>query len=130
MANPQRRRRVADQIQRELSDILRSELKDPRVGMITLTGVEVSPDLAHAKVYFTSLADAQQREEAQAGLRRASGFLRSMLGARMKIHNTPELHFVYDESVEAGIRLTHLIEEAVASDAARAKPRRRSPRTR
>ena len=61
---------------------------------------------------------------------RASGFLRSMLGTRLKIHNTPELQFVYDESVETGIRLTHLIEEAVASDAARAKPRRRSPRAR
>ena len=130
MANPQRLRRVADQIQRELSDILRSELKDPRVGMITLTGVEVSPDFAHAKVFFTSLAEAAQRDEVRAGLKRASGFLRTMLGARMKIHNTPELHFVYDESVESGIRLTHLIEDAVAADAARAKPRRRATRTR
>jgi ribosome-binding factor A len=130
MANPQRLRRVADQIQRELSDILRSELKDPRVGMITLTGVEVSPDFAHAKVFFTSLADAAQRDEVRAGLKRASGFLRTMLGARLKIHNTPELHFVYDESVESGIRLTHLIEDAVAADAARGKPRRRATRTR
>ena len=130
MANPQRLRRVADQIQRELSDILRSELKDPRVGMITLTGVEVSPDFAHAKVFFTSLAEAAQRDEVRAGLKRASGFLRTMLGARLKIHNTPELHFVYDESVESGIRLTHLIEDAVAADAARAKPRRRATRTR
>jgi len=130
MANPQRLRRVADQIQRELSDILRSELKDPRVGMITLTGVEVSPDFAHAKVFFTSLAEAAQRDEVRAGLKRASGFLRTMLGARMKIHNTPELHFVYDESVESGIRLTHLIEDAVAADAARAKPPRRATRTR
>jgi ribosome-binding factor A len=130
MANPQRLRRVADQIQRELSDILRLELKDPRVGMITLTGVEVSPDFAHAKVFFTSLAEAAQRDEVRAGLKRASGFLRTMLGARMKIHNTPELHFVYDESVESGIRLTHLIEDAVAADAARAKPRRRATRTR
>jgi ribosome-binding factor A len=130
MANPQRLRRVADQIQRELSEILRSELKDPRVGMITLTGVEVSPDFAHAKVFFTSLAEAAQRDEVRAGLKRASGFLRTMLGARMKIHNTPELHFVYDESVESGIRLTHLIEDAVAADAARAKPRRRATRTR
>ena len=130
MANPQRLRRVADQIQRELSDILRSELKDPRVGMITLTGVEVSPDFAHAKVFFTSLAEAVRRDEVRAGLKRASGFLRTMLGARMKIHNTPELHFVYDESVESGIRLTHLIEDAVAADAARAKPRRRATRTR
>ena len=130
MANPQRLRRVADQIQRELSDILRSELKDPRVGMITLTGVEVSPDFAHAKVYFTSLAETAQRDEVRAGLKRASGFLRTMLGARLKIHNTPELHFVYDESVESGIRLTHLIEDAVAADAERGKPRRRATRTR
>lgn len=134
MANPQRLRRVADQIQRELAGILRSELKDPRVGMITLTGVEVSPDLAHAKVFFTSLAGADRQDEAFAGLQRARGFLRSMLGARLRIHNTPELHFVYDASVESGIRLTHLIEEAVASDAARApvgRPaRRRSSRTR
>jgi len=130
MANPQRLRRVADQIQRELSDILRSELKDPRVGMITLTGVEVSPDFAHAKVFFTSLAEAAQRDEVRAGLKRASGFLRTMLGARIKIHNTPELHFVYDESVESGIRLTHLIEDAVAADAERGKPRRRATRTR
>jgi ribosome-binding factor A len=130
MANPQRLRRVADQIQRELTDILRAELKDPRVGMITLTGVEVSPDFAHAKVFFTSLAEAAQRDEVRAGLKRASGFLRTMLGARLKIHNTPELHFVYDESVESGIRLTHLIEDAVASDAARGRPRRRATRTR
>jgi ribosome-binding factor A len=130
MANPQRLRRVADQIQRELSEILRSELKDPRVGMITLTGVEVSPDFAHAKVFFTSLAEVAQRDEVRSGLKRASGFLRTMLGARLKIHNTPELHFVYDESVESGIRLTHLIEDAVASDAARRKPRRRAARTR
>jgi ribosome-binding factor A len=130
MANPQRLRRVADQIQRELSEILRSELKDPRVGMITLTGVEVSPDFAHAKVFFTSLVEVAQRDEVRSGLKRASGFLRTMLGARLKIHNTPELHFVYDESVESGIRLTHLIEDAVASDAARRKPRRRAARTR
>jgi ribosome-binding factor A len=130
MANPQRLRRVADQIQRELSDILRSELKDPRVGMITLTGVEVSPDFAHAKVFFTSLAEAAQRDEVRAGLKRASGFLRTMLGARLKIHNTPERHFVYDESVESGIRLTPLIEDAVAAAAERGKPRRRATRTR
>jgi len=125
VANPQRRRRVADQIQRELSEILRTELKDPRVGMITLTGVEVSPDLAHAKVFFTSLAEAERREEALLGLARASGFLRTMLGARLKTYNVPELRFFYDASVESGIRLTHLIEAAVASDVARQSPRRK-----
>jgi ribosome-binding factor A len=116
VANPARQRRVADQIQRELAEIIRGELKDPRVGMLTLTSVEVSPDLAHAKVFFTTLADQAQREEVLAGLRRASGFLRSEIGRRIKIHVTPELHFVYDDSVERGIRLSQLIDDAVAGD--------------
>jgi ribosome-binding factor A len=93
--------------------------------MVTLTGVEVSSDLAHAKVFFTSLAGIERRGETLKGLARAGGFLRTMLGARLKIHNVPELHFVYDESVESGIRLTQLIEEAVASDVARQAPRRK-----
>jgi len=113
VANPARQRRVADQIQRELADIIRGELKDPRVGMITLTSVEVSPDLAHAKVFFTSLVDDAQRGDVLAGLRRASGFLRSELGRRIKVHVTPELHFVYDASVERGMRLSRLIDDAV-----------------
>lgn len=112
MANSQRLRRVADQVQKELSEIIRSELKDPRVGMITLTGVEMSPDLAHAKVFFTSLVE-ESREETLAGLRRSAGFLRSALGRRIKIHNTPELHFEYDASVAEGMRLSKLIDEAV-----------------
>jgi ribosome-binding factor A len=116
MANIARQRRVADQIQRELADLIRSEVKDPRVGMITLTGVEVSPDLAHAKIFFTTLAEGEQREDTLEGLRRAAGFLRSQIGARIKIHNTPDLHFFYDASVEQGVRLTKLIDDAVASD--------------
>jgi len=130
MANTQRLRRVASEIQRELSEIVRTELKDPRVGMVTLTGVELSPDLAHAKVFFTSLAEAPQRDEALAGLKHAAGFLRSILGTRLHIHNTPELHFLYDESVESGLRLTHLIDEAVAADAARPRTPRRRKSTR
>jgi ribosome-binding factor A len=116
VANPARLRRVADQIQRELAEIVRSELKDPRVGMVTLTGVEVSPDLAHAKVYFTTLADDARRGEVLAGLKRAAGFLRTELGHRIKVHNTPELHFLYDASVEHGVRLSRLIDDAVAAD--------------
>ena len=114
MANPARLNRIAEQIQRELSDILRSELKDPGVGMITITDVDVSADLAHARVFFTSLGDAQALAQSQAGLRRAAGFLRSALGRRIKVHNTPELHFEYDASVERGVRLTQLIDAAVA----------------
>ena len=114
MANPQRLRRIADQIQRELSDILRNELKDPRVGMITLTGVEVSPDVAHARVFFTTLGDSAALAATEEGLRRAAGFARSALGRRMKLHNIPELHFEYDASVERGFRLSKLIDEAVS----------------
>jgi ribosome-binding factor A len=130
MANPARLRRVADQIQRELSALIGGEIKDPRVRMVTITGVEVSSDLAHAKVFFTSLAEADRRDETLAGLRRAAGFLRAGLGGRLQIHSTPELHFIYDTSIETGIRLTHLIDEAVAADATRARPRRRTPKPR
>src|SRR5690606_21847046 len=112
MANPTRLRRVADQIQRELSELIRMEVKDPRVGMVTLTGVEVSSDFAHAKVFCTSLA-GQQNADALHGLQHAAGFLRSKLGPRLRVHNTPELHFHYDASIEAGVRLSKLIDEAV-----------------
>jgi ribosome-binding factor A len=114
MAGSQRLRRVADQIQRELSGLLRAELKDPRVGMITLTGVEVSPDLAHAKVFFTTLGDAEALARTEEGLRRAAGFLRSELGHRLKLRVTPEVRFVHDPSVEHGARLSKLIDDAVA----------------
>ena len=114
MANSQRLRRVADQIQRELSDLLRTELKDPRVGMITLTGVEVSPDLAYAKVFFTALGDAQALARTEAGLQRAAGFLRTHLARRVKLRVTPELRFLHDVSVERGVRLSKLIDDALA----------------
>jgi len=114
MANPARLRRVAEQIQRELAEILRTELKDPGVGLVTITDVEMSPDLAHAKVFFTTLGDADALARSQGGLRRAAGFLRSTLGHRLRIHNTPELHFEYDASVERGVRLTQLIDAAVS----------------
>jgi ribosome-binding factor A len=114
MANPQRLQRVGDQIQRELAELIRTELKDPRVHMVTITGVEVSPDLEHAKVRVSTLDDVH-REETLAGLRRAAGFLRSQLGRRLKTHATPELRFAYDDSIEQGVRLTQLIDAAVSS---------------
>ena len=103
--------KLGDLIQRELSDLLRRELRDPRVGMITLTGVDVSPDLSHAKVFFTTLSEAHVAE-AHEGLTRAAGFLRSQLARRIKLYTTPELRFVYDESVERGDRLSRLIDSA------------------
>ena len=110
-----RTQRVADQIQRELAELLRTEVKDPRIGLITLTGVEVSPDYAHAKVFFTSL-DAEHLKAIETGLKRAAGFLRHELGQRIRLHTIPELHFVYDASVERGVRLSRLIDEALDAD--------------
>lgn len=111
-----RSRRIAEQIQRELSDVIRLELKDPRVGMITLTEVEVSQDHAHAKVFFTELGDAAKIEETTAALQHAAGFLRSQLAHRVKLRTVPHLQFKYDESVERGARLSRLIDAAVAAD--------------
>lgn len=105
--------RVAEQVRRDLAELIRTELKDPRVGMISLTAVELTPDYAHAKIFFTTL-DVAHLEEIQHGLKRASGFLRRQLGRLIHIHTLPELHFVYDESLERGASLSRLIDEAAA----------------
>ena len=116
-----RTRRIAEQIQRELAELVRLELKDPRVtGLVTITDVEVSPDQSHAKVFFTLLGDAEKVAETTEGLKRAAGFLRTQLAQRMKLRTIPQLEFKYDASVERGIKLTHLIDEAVGSSG---KPR-------
>ncbi len=88
-----RKDRVSEQIKRELADLIRTELKDPRVGMISLTDVEVTPDYAHAKVFFSTLAGGENLQAVQTGLQKASGFLRRELGKRIRIHTTPQLHF-------------------------------------
>lgn len=106
--------RVAEQIQRELAELVRLEVKDPRVRMVTLTGVEVARDYSHAKVFYTTLEGASK--PVQEGLERASGFLRSQLAHAMKLRITPQLHFVYDSSVERGAHLSQLIDQAIASD--------------
>jgi ribosome-binding factor A len=120
-----RSRRIAEQVQRELSDIVRLELKDPRVGMITITDVEVSDDQSHAKVFFTVLGDESRVADAAAGLRHAAGFLRSELAHRMKLRAVPQLQFKHDESVERGMRLSQLIDAAVAEDASRTRRRKK-----
>ncbi len=96
--------RVVEQIKREIAELIRLEVKDPRVGFITITDVEITADYAHAKVFFSSLRGQEGVEEIQEGLRRASSFLRRELGRRVRIHTTPELHFVYDNSIEEGAR--------------------------
>ncbi len=112
----QRAQRVGDQIQRELAPLLREEIKDPRVGRITVTSVEVSADLSHAKVFFTHLAGREHAAEAVEAMQHTAGYLRRELSHRLQLYSVPQLHFVYDDSIETGMRLSQLIDDAVASD--------------
>jgi ribosome-binding factor A len=112
----QRAQRVGDQIQRELGDLLRLHVKDPRVGMVTVTSVEVSPDLSHAKVFFTHLAGRERAPEAVEALQHTAGFLRTELSHRLDLYSVPQIHFAYDDSIESGMRLSQLIDDAVAED--------------
>jgi ribosome-binding factor A len=111
--NGPRLRRIADQIQRELAELIRTEVKDPRVGMVTLTDVEVTADHAHAKVFFTLLGSEQALHDSEQALQHAAGFLRTQLAHRLRLRTVPQLRFVYDASVERGMRLSRLIDEAV-----------------
>lgn len=111
-STPNRSFKVADQIQRDLTELIR-ELKDPRIGMVTLQAVEVTPDYAHAKVFFSVLVgDTDATEEA---LNQASGFLRNGLFKRLHIHTVPTLHFVFDRTTERASDMNALIARAVAS---------------
>jgi len=107
--------RVGAQMQRELALLLRDEAKDPRLSEVTIQEVRVTRDLSHAKVYFTVL-DKDEAPWFTEILGHAAGFLRRRLGQIMKLRTIPELHFVYDKSIEEGQRLSALIEKAVASD--------------
>jgi ribosome-binding factor A len=109
-----RRDRIAEQIRRDLAELIHAELKDPRIGMVSLTGVEVSADYAHAKVFFSSLSGREHVDSVLTGLQKAAGFLRRELGRRITLHNTPQLHFIFDESLERGANLSELIRQAVA----------------
>ena len=112
-STPNRSFKVADQIQRDLTELIARELKDPRVGMVTLSGVEVTPDYAHAKVYFSVLQG--NTDECAEGLNQAAGFLRAGLFKRLHIHTVPTLHFVFDRTTEQAADMNALIAQAVAS---------------
>ena len=112
-ATPNRAFKVADQIQRDLTELIARELKDPRVGMVTLQGVEVTPDYAHAKVFFSLLTGDPQ--ETQLALNQAASFLRNGLFKRLHIHTVPTLHFVFDRTTERAADMNALIARAVAS---------------
>ncbi len=113
-AIPNRSFRVADQIQRDLSELVR-ELKDPRVGMITINSVDVTPDYAHAKVYFSLLVG--DPPQCEAALNEAAGFLRNGLFKRLQIHTVPTLHFQFDRTTEHAAELSALIRQANATRA-------------
>lgn len=105
-------------MQRELAQLIQREVRDPRIGMITVTAAEVSRDLAHAKIFITLMGEANDEDIALnlAALKDAAGFLRVHLGRVMKLRSIPQLHFHYDESVRRGVHLSSLIERAVAED--------------
>ena len=114
-----RARRVEEQLKRLLADLIRREVKDPRVGLITITSAEVSRDLTHAKVYFTPFAGIGDAAAALEALRHAAGFLRHQVRTHMRLRVAPELDFQIDDSVERGARLSTLIHDAVESDRSR-----------
>ena len=111
---PNRGYRVADQIQRDLGELLR-EVKDPRVGMVTINAVEVTPDYAHAKVFFSVLVG--DPTNTQIGLNEAAGFLRNGLFKRLALHTVPTLHFQYDRTIERAAEMSALISRATSTTA-------------
>lgn len=114
-AAPNRSYRVADQIQRDLTALIARELKDPRVGMVTINAVEVTPDYAHAQVYFSLLVG--DPDQAQLALNQAAGFLRNGLFKKLHIHTVPTLHFRFDRTTERAADMNALIAKAVSSRA-------------
>ncbi|UCC15498.1 MAG: 30S ribosome-binding factor RbfA [Gammaproteobacteria bacterium] len=111
-----RSRRIAEQMRRLLSEIVRRDVKDPRLQFLTITGVEVSGDLSHAKVFFSLLEPDADPGPAEGALVKASGYLRSHLGKAMHVRQIPQLHFVHDTSLSEGARITSLIDDVVDED--------------
>lgn len=108
--------RIALQLQREMSDILQHHLKDPRIGFVTVTDVDVTNDLAYAKIYVSVMGTEEQKQESMRGLERARGFIRSELGARMRLRVVPELQFRLDQSIDYSARIEHVLHEILPPD--------------
>ncbi len=114
--DPHRRVRIESALQRAVSDLLRREVKDPRVGSITITAVKLSPDMGHARLYYTVFGDNGNAQSVQAGLENAARFLRGQVGRELRLRVAPELTFRLDEQIATGERLAALIDNAVAAD--------------
>lgn len=113
--SPNRNAQISDQIQRDLSELIMREVKDPRIGIVTIQSVELSPDYAHAKIYFTILTG--NVADTQEALNHAAGHLRNLLFKRLHIHTVPTLHFYYDQTIEKAVAMSHLIKQANATRA-------------
>ncbi|SMO53885.1 30S ribosome-binding factor RbfA [Melghirimyces algeriensis] len=108
--------RVGEQVKKELSYILQHEMKDPRIGFVTVTAVDMSGDLQQAKVYISVLGEEEQKKQTLEGLDKAKGFLRTEIGRRVQLRHTPELTFKFDQSIEHGQHISRLLEEVNNDD--------------
>ncbi|HEY1889988.1 MAG TPA: 30S ribosome-binding factor RbfA [Steroidobacteraceae bacterium] len=111
-----RLRKIQSELQRVLAELIAREVKDPRVGNVTITGVKLAPDMGVAKVFYSPFVSTHPQEEVQSGLTRAAGFLRGEVGRRLGLRHAPRLDFVFDDTAETAARLTGLIDSAVADD--------------
>src|SRR5947208_1170538 len=118
MGQGSRPERVADQVRAEISSMIARDLRDPGIGFVTITKVSVSPDLHHARVYFTTLGDPAARKTTLTALSRAASFMRGQLGQRLRLRRAPELEFVFDESIAHQDRVEQLLQELRADNAA------------
>ena len=122
MSTHSRPERVAQMVQQLLGEIFARGMRDPRIGLVTITGVKMSPDLREARVYWTVHGDAEQRKHTAKGLDNARGFLRRELGGELKLRVTPDLHFTYDEAIDRGERIEQLIRQVHHEDHERQPP--------
>jgi ribosome-binding factor A len=111
-----RANRVGEQMKKELSDIIGRKIKDPRIGFVTVTDVQVTGDLQQAKVYISVLGDDEQKENTLKGLAKAKGFIRSEIGHRIRLRKTPEIIFEFDESIDYGNRIDTLLHQLHTED--------------
>ena len=116
MMQYKRANRVGDLMKEEISRIIQHELKDPGIGFVTITGVELSDDLKHAKIFYSVLGDEEAKKESSSALRRACGFVQREMGRRLRLKYTPEIYFLFDPSVEYGARIERLIEKMHQSE--------------
>ena len=120
MSSHSRPERVAQMVQQLLGEVFARGMRDPRIGLVTITGVKMSPDLREARIYWTVHGDSEQRAHTAKGLDKARGFLRREIGAQLKLRLTPDLHFTYDEAIDRGERIELLIRKVHEEERERA----------